>query len=388
MLEPLRREFHLSDAQLGGLTTVFTLVYAVAGLPLGRLADRWSRRWLLAIGVAVWAGLTGLAGIATSYGMLLVTRLGVGAGEAVCAPAATSWIGDVVGPERRARALAWFMMAIPVGGILSFAVTGPVAQAYGWRIALATAAIPAVLLIPALLVMPEPRGARAGASQGKAPDWRVLLKMPAFWWIVISGAVVNFALYSFSTFLPAFLTRVHGLSIARAGLVAGFGSGIAGILGALAAGWKGDRTAEAAPRLRLAAWAALVAAVPGFLAIRSQAAAAAIVLLMVAYGILQTYYGLVYAAIQDLVVPGAARHRDGRVFHRDVSVRGFVRPSGHGPFERCSGEGGRGVRVPSRKRHARRGLHQAMYVIPALSVVLAVVLWGAARASARPHPAE
>ena len=141
VLEPLRREFHLSDAQLGGLTTAFTLLYAVAGLPLGRLADTGSRRKLLAAGVAVWACLTGLGGLARNYAGLAVTRLGVGVGEAVCAPAATSWLADLVPAARRTRAMAWFMMAVPVGGFLSFSVGGPVAQAFGWRVALAVAAL-------------------------------------------------------------------------------------------------------------------------------------------------------------------------------------------------------------------------------------------------------
>lgn len=96
VLEPLRREFHLSDARLGALTTIFTVLYAVAGLPLRRLADTGSRRRLLAIGVTSWTSLTGIGGLAASYAMLMATRLGVGIGEAVCAPAAASWIGDLV----------------------------------------------------------------------------------------------------------------------------------------------------------------------------------------------------------------------------------------------------------------------------------------------------
>ena len=76
VLEPLHREFGLSDTQLAVLATAFTLLYAVAGLPLGRLADTWSRKRLLAIGVGVWGALTALGGLASSYGMLLATRLG------------------------------------------------------------------------------------------------------------------------------------------------------------------------------------------------------------------------------------------------------------------------------------------------------------------------
>ena len=105
MAEPLRREFSLSDAQLGGLSTLFIVLYAVAGLPLGRLADTWSRRKLLALGVAVWAGLTALGALASSYALLAATRLGVGIGEAVCAPAANSWIGDWSRP--RAAPAPW-----------------------------------------------------------------------------------------------------------------------------------------------------------------------------------------------------------------------------------------------------------------------------------------
>src|SRR2546423_15610692 len=71
LAEPIRREFHLSDAQLGAITTIFTLVYAVIGIPIGRLADSRSRKRLLAAGVAIWAALTALGGWAASYTLLL-----------------------------------------------------------------------------------------------------------------------------------------------------------------------------------------------------------------------------------------------------------------------------------------------------------------------------
>ena len=132
------------------------MVFALAGLPLGKLADTRSRRTLLACGIAAWTGLTALAGLATSYAMLLATRLGVGIGEAVCTPAATNWIGDLVPANRRARAMAAFMMAVPVGGMLSYAISGPVAQQHGWRTALVIAAIPGLVLIPAVLLLREP----------------------------------------------------------------------------------------------------------------------------------------------------------------------------------------------------------------------------------------
>src|SRR5438132_8628583 len=85
--EGIRREWGLSDTALGLLGTVFTLLYAVVGLPLGRLSDRFQRRWILAGGVFVWSGLTALSGVARNFSQLIVARLGVGVGEASCSPA-------------------------------------------------------------------------------------------------------------------------------------------------------------------------------------------------------------------------------------------------------------------------------------------------------------
>jgi predicted MFS family arabinose efflux permease len=383
VLEPLRREFRLSDAGLGALTTGFTLVYAIAGLPLGRLADRWSRKRLLAAGTAVWAALTAMGGLATGYAMLLGTRLGVAVGEAVCAPAAVSWIADVVPAPRRARAMAGFMLAVPLGGMLSFAVTGPVAQAWGWRAALALAALPAAALVPALLLAREPAREAAAAPAPATADWGALTRTRGFWWIVASGAVVNFALYSFSTFLPAWLSRVYGLSVARAGVWTGLGSGAAGIAGALAASLLGRR--GAAGRLRVAAAAALAAAPAGFAALGSRDATAALLLIMTGYGLLQMYYGLVYAALQDIVAP-ALRGSAMAIYLTATYLCGAAfGPLLTGGLSDRLARAAAGAGAITEAARAS-GLQQAMYAIPALSLLLAAVLWGAARrlATARP----
>jgi MFS family permease len=386
--EPLNREFHLTDTQFGALSTVFTVIYGLAGVPLGRLADTSSRKGLLAAGITVWAGLTGLGGLAVSYAMLLATRLGVGIGEAVCAPAATSWIGDAVPAERRTRAMATFMMAVPVGGLLSFSIGGPVAQAYGWRAALALAALPSIFLVPAVLWLKEPKRTAAGLADATSPA--VLLKIPAFWWIAASGAIVNFALYSFSSFFPAFLTRFHHLSVARAGVWAGLGSGAAGILGALAAGALGDRVRGnpvyvnlGRARMRLAAAASLAAAPAALVAIAAPAGEIAIAIpaMMVAYGLLQMYYGLVYAAMQDVVpanLRGAAMGGYFVVQYLGGAAWGPLitgRLSDH--FARVAANAGMAVDAAR-----AAGLHQAMYAIPALALALAAVLWTGAHAIA------
>src|SRR5260370_4594496 len=211
VVEPVRKEFHLSDTQIGGLNTAFTVLYGLVGLPLGRLADKVSRKKLLAIGIAIWAVMTASARWINSYSFLVISRLGVGVGEATAAPTATSWIGDLFPPEKRAKPLALFMLGVPVGGALSFFFSGPIAQRLGWLAAMLAAAAPALLLMPLLVMLPEPA---RGASEKHAPPvdagsiWAVL-RVPTFWWIAISGALVNFNLYSIGTFFPAFFSRIH-----------------------------------------------------------------------------------------------------------------------------------------------------------------------------------
>ncbi len=388
VFEPLRRDFQLSDTALGAIPTLFTIVYAVSGLPLGRLADRGNRKRLLAGAIAVWAGLTALGGLAVTYGMLVVTRLGVGIGESACAPVAASWIGDLVGADKRARAMAGFMLAVPVGVMLSFAVTGPLAQAYGWRPALAAAAVPALVLLPAVLWLDEPPR-KTGLAAGNNPGALSLFRIPAFRWIVVSGAVVNFTLYSFSSFIAAFLTRFHGLGVGQAGVWSGIGSGAAGILGALAAGAWGDRGSGPRGRLVLAGMASLAAAPAGFAALSLPAgrAVACCALLMTAYGLLQMYYGLVYAAIQDVVAPALRGTAMGVYLMAMYLCGGAFGPLLTGRLSdwlarRWAG----GVELTEAARAA--GLHEAMYVVPVMCMVLAAVLLVAGRLAGEAAGAE
>src|ERR1700730_12860252 len=105
LTEPIRKEFGLSDSQVGLIGSAFIWLYAIVGLPLGRAADSWSRKRLLAAGMLLWAALTGLASMATNFTMLLFSRLGFAMGEAAVAPAVASWIGDQFPAEGRSRAM-------------------------------------------------------------------------------------------------------------------------------------------------------------------------------------------------------------------------------------------------------------------------------------------
>jgi MFS family permease len=381
LTEPIRKEFGLSDSQVGLIGSAFIWLYAIVGLPLGRVADSWSRRKLLASGMLVWAALTGVAAMAANYAMLLFSRLGFAVGEAVVAPAATSWIGDLFPAGRRSRPLALFMLGVPVGGALSYFFSGPVAQAYGWRTAMVLAAAPAVILIPLLLRLTEP--VRGAAETHHEPIARssmmAILKIPTMWWIIASGALLNFNMYAIGTFLPAFWSRIHGLTLARSGIATGIVFAVGGVSGGLMAGRLGDRVIHKRENGRLLTAAAIsaIGAPVGYLGIGAGGTYTAIALIAAAYGTLNAYYGLVYSAIQDIVAP-AMRGTAMAIYFLAMYLCG----ASFGPVltgqlsdwmaRRAADAAGAASITEAFKAI---GLQQAMFIIPVLSLLLALVLY-------------
>ncbi|HLH38865.1 MAG TPA: MFS transporter [Bryobacteraceae bacterium] len=382
VVEPMRKEFHLNDFEIGLLTTAMTVLYAIIGVPLGRVADLWSRRRLLTLGVTVWSALTAFTWFAANYSMVLVSRLGVGVGEATCAPAATSWLGDLAPVNRRARVLGLFMLGVPVGGALSYFFSGPVAHAYGWRVAMIVAAAPALLLIPALLILNEPaRGASEdhAALASTASMWSVL-KIPTLWWIIASGALVNFNMYSIGTFMPAMFGRIFQLDVGTAGIDTGTVYMIGGVAGGLLGGFAGDHVIRRRKNGRL--WAAAIFTLLGapfaFLGASAAALLPAVVYWTVAYGSLNTYYGLVYSSIQDIVGPtqrGAAMALYFMAMYLLGASFGSVITGGLSDhFARAAAAGG-----PITEAARASGLQQAMLVIPIINIGLAFVLYMGSR---------
>lgn len=387
LVEPIRKEFHLNDTQIGLLASVFIWPYAILGVPLGRIADSASRKKLLAWGLAIWASLTASAAVVVNYSMLLFSRVGVGLGEATCAPTATSWLGDLFPPEKRSRVLALFMLGVPVGSALASFFSGPIAQTYGWRAAMALAGAPVLLLVPALLRVEEPQ---RGASETRpAPAARTsiwsLLRLATLWWIIASGVFLNFSLYAIATFLQAFLSRVHGLSLASSGIAAGFVYLVGGLGGGLSAGYLGDAIVQRRKdgRMLCAAIAALMAVPLSFLGILRPAGSlpSAIVFLILTYAALTTYYGFVYSAIQDIVAPNQ-RGTAMAIYFLAMYLCG----ASFGPLltghlsdllaQRAATLAG----SPFMTEPFRAiGLQQAMLIIPILSVALAGVLYMGSR---------
>lgn len=388
VVEPVRKEFLLSDTQLGWLNTAFTVLYGIVGLPLGRLADRVSRKKLLAAGIAVWALLTACTRWVHSYPFLVFTRLGVGVGEATAAPTATSWIGDLYPPKRRARPLALFMLGVPVGGALSYFFSGAIAQRLGWRAAMVVAAAPALLLIPLLLLLKEPE---RGASENRAPHGAragsisEVLRIPTFWWIALSGALVNFNLYGIALFFPALFGRIHHMNVAQSGTTMGIIYAVGGVVGGWIAGWLGDRVVHGSGsgRMKIAAIAAVLAGPFSYFGISQGygALSLALPLLTIAYGLLNMYYGLVYASIQDIVAP-ALRGTSMAIYFLVMYLGGaswgtviigkmsdrFALHAAHLAGLDKINEAAKAI-----------GVQQALLVVPVLSLLLALVLWVGSR---------
>jgi MFS family permease len=387
LAEPVRKEFHLTDGQLGLLGSAFIWLYALIGVPLGHVADKWSRKKLLAGGMIVWSGLTAFAAVAANFGMLIVSRLGCAVGEAVVAPTGTSWIGDLFPVTQRARALALFMLGVPIGGALSYFFSGPVAQAFGWRTAMVIAAVPALFLTPLLFMLYEPkRGAAEVHARQEAPGsmWSVL-RIPTLWWIIASGVFINFNMYAIGTFLPAFLSRIHGVTLAGSGVATGIVYLIGGVAGGTLAGMWGDRIIRRRRNGRMlsASIITLLAAPTAYFGILMPVGSLpiAIVLLTISYGSLNSYYGLVYSSIQD-IVPPARRGTTMALYFMLMYLCG----ASFGPYltghlsdmmARRAADAAGSVALTEAARAL--GLQQAMLIIPALSIVLAVVLWAGSR---------
>jgi len=382
--EPLRKEWRLSDAELGALQTAFTLLYAFVGLPFGRLADTRSRTRILAAGCFVWSLLTALSGAARGFWALFALRLGVGIGEASCAPAANSLIGDLVPAERRARALSLFMLGLPLGIALSYVVSGQVAQSHGWRAAFYVAGIPGLLVALLALGIEEPERATSVRDSSGAAAYLQLLAIPTLAWIIASGALHNFNMYAISSFLSPLLMRYHGLEVRQAGLASTLVYGVAGGVGLYLGGFLSDRWAKRrrAGRLLLIAWAS-AGSIPLVIAALQRPRGDALgfgILMSLAVLAMYVYYGSIYAALQD-VVPRAQRGSALALYFFAMYVLG----ASLGPFltgllsDRLTLRAAQAASSSSLEQFRADGLHGALYVVPFLAVLLTGTLFAAAR---------
>jgi MFS family permease len=311
VLDDVKRELGASDTAMGLLSGLaFSLFYTVAGIPIARLADRSSRRTIVAVSLALWSAMTAACGLAATFWQLALARFGVGIGEAGGTPPSHSLISDYFPPERRATALAVYGMGIYVGVMFGFLAGGWIRDAFDWRTAFLAAGLPGVPL--ALLVLATVREPPRGASERRVVEaepprarevLRVLFGQRSFVLLTLAACCQATSGYAILTWGPAFLGRVHQLSASAIGTSFGLIAGVGGALGIVAGGALADRLAQHDARWHawLPAAVSLLAfpfALPFYLAGDTRTALTAFA---VFYAVNNMYVGSLWSLAQGLV---------------------------------------------------------------------------------------
>lgn len=310
LLPAIKLDFHLSDAQLGLLTGIaFTASYALAGIPIARVADRANRRNVIGIAVIVWSVMTAASGAAANFWSLMLARVGVGAGEAGCIPPAHSMIGDVVPPKAKVGVLSFYTTGMPIGALLGLALGGWLVELIGWRHTFYVFGAAGVVLAAILfLTIPEPmrRAAPQRASAAKrsfGEEVRIMARNPGFMFLLGGLGFAGFAITGLVQWLPSYFARNFTLSIREIGvsfgLVYGLGSMTGILLGGLIAGPFFARDQRWALWIPVGAY---VFALPVLLlAIFTTSYATAMACLFFGFAILTCGFGPVYALVQNIV---------------------------------------------------------------------------------------
>jgi len=223
-VQPLvQSEFHLNDAQIGRVTTLFFVFYTVAAPLMGPLADRYSRRMVIVLGAFAWSGVTLLTAVTHSYLALLIRHTLVGVGEASFVTVSPTFVVDLFPEQRRGRVLGVFYLAIPVGTALGYLIGGYFGTRFGWRA--------------------EPKRGQFDSLRDTPERATVLglARNPAFWTATLGMAAMTFSLGGLQVWMPTFLSRVRGYSLDSANKIFGAIIAFDGIIASLAGGWLGDR---------------------------------------------------------------------------------------------------------------------------------------------------
>jgi MFS family permease len=265
LVGPLKQDLHISDTQVGLLQGLaFALIYTLLGLPMGALADRLSRRNLVAFGVVFWSLMTALTSVARSFSALALARMGVGLGEATLSPCAFSMIADSFPRRRLGTALSVYTMGIQLGSGLALIIGGVVTQAVShlppielpaigsvaaWRLTFLIVGAPGLLVALLLLTVREPvrrallLDTGGAAARLRLPEMlaqiRARGRSVAGLSVMIScQATCNYALLAWG---PTFFDRVHHWSKSTTGVVLGVITLSCGCIGLFVGGRLSDR---------------------------------------------------------------------------------------------------------------------------------------------------
>jgi MFS family permease len=369
LFPPIKAEMAFTDLQLALLgTTSFVLFYTLLGIPFGRLADKVSRKHMIAAGLLTWSLFSGLTGFATGFWTIFFCRVMVGVGEATLGPAAMSLLSDLFPPERRATVQSIYSAGIPLGAATALFAGGALGEAIGWRNTFFLLGFPGVALAMVVLTLPEPgRQVVVGAPPS---DWRPLLKIRALRWHVVGYAFMAVAGNSLGIWIPTLLNRVHDIPLTTVGYLTGISMGVSGGLATAFGGAAADRwrATAAGGRLRFSATLAALCVPFWLLLLTSSSQPVLFASFFALAGLGLAWLGPAAADVHGLVGPqnkgiGIA------MYFFVVNMLGYgVAPPVIGTISDALG----GQEAPEM-------LQRALFICPAACVVAALVLWRAAK---------
>jgi len=312
---PIKAELQLSDTQLslmGGIA--FALFYSGLAIPIAWLADRKSRVNIIAASVALWSLFTAACGLAQNFWHLFLARMGVGIGEAGGVAPSYALVSDYFPKAKRARALAFFSLGIPIGSALGVFFGGWIASHLDWRSAfliVGLAGLPAAALVKLGIGEPVRGGhdSADGSASEPAPPFPLvaatLARTPSFWLLSFGAASGSILGYGLIFWLPSFFTRSFALELGEVGWFYGSIVLVGGVAGTWLGGWFGDRTGADRP----AAYALIPAvcfliAAPVFAAgLFAPSLAVGWLLFAIGQMLALAWLGPVIAAVQHIVPP-------------------------------------------------------------------------------------
>jgi predicted MFS family arabinose efflux permease len=300
LIPMLRSHLGVTDAQLGSLQTWLLMVLAIGSIPFGFLADRFSRKSIIAFGIVCWSLATFAGGFAGSFLFLLIARAFVGMGEAAYAPAAQSMISGAFPLETRASAQAIFASGMLLGGAAGQVLGGIIGPRYGWQAALFVIAAAGFVPVIAVMYLSEPP---RSPSSSEACPIRKLLTVPAYLAMIAGGACITFSSVSILTWGVDFAVTYKGFSLRQASVSLAVIGLVCSLCGVLFGGFVADRLQRrfAFGRIIAIAIAFLFAAPFVLLAIQSDEQWLVLGGLALAAFFMSWYHGPVTAVIHDMM---------------------------------------------------------------------------------------
>ncbi|MBI5507949.1 MAG: MFS transporter [Deltaproteobacteria bacterium] len=245
--DQMKADLSLSDTELGLLQTLFLVCVAIFALPASFLVDRWSRRKAIVAMAVVWSAATAGTGLAAGFTLLLVARTVVGVGEAGYSPAGTAILSTAYPPDRRAKVLGLFFMAMPIGAALGTVLGGVLAGRSGsWTTPFLVFGAAGVLVGLAVLLLPDYPAPRTAQPVAFGSAIATLVRIPTLRWTYLAFGMNAFISSATLAWLAPYLGRVHGLDVAAAAKKAGLVFALA-LVGSPLGGYLGDRWARSHP---------------------------------------------------------------------------------------------------------------------------------------------